>query len=400
MIINGYDHFGGKHGETGALRNILTCEGIVAPHTNKPFTEEMLFGIGGGIGVGYFVYEFKHRPFLILGTRNSWEGSRGFFKGICDRLNIPAPIKETGSKKAAQSNLNSALEDGHPALAWVDLASLPYFFLPADLLKYFSHTVSVCGYDKENDLYFIDDRASTPISISAAAFESARAAIGSNKNAIMITEKPSKLSDLKTAIEQGIKVCCDGLLNPRLKNFGLAALSKWADLIANPKDAKGWPKVFKPGLHMFQALMSTYENIKTVGTGGSAFRLMYADFLDEASDVLKKPSIKQNADLYRNAAQAWSQLADAALPDSIKPFKQARKLASQKSQLFEEKGEPALPKIEKINEELKRLESEVTDSFPLKENEQMDLLNNLKDRILKAHEAEEKAIITLQNELF
>lgn len=51
--IGTYRQFGGVHPETAALANVLAANQIVAPHTGRPFSEAMLFGISGGLGMGY-----------------------------------------------------------------------------------------------------------------------------------------------------------------------------------------------------------------------------------------------------------------------------------------------------------------------------------------------------------
>src|SRR5262249_31648748 len=53
MRVENYAHFGGKHGESAALKNLLTHAGVRNPVTGAPFTEALCFGIAGGIGAGY-----------------------------------------------------------------------------------------------------------------------------------------------------------------------------------------------------------------------------------------------------------------------------------------------------------------------------------------------------------
>ena len=53
MRVAGFAHFGGRHAESAAIRNILAFHGVLDPATGKPFTEAMCFGIAGGIGAGY-----------------------------------------------------------------------------------------------------------------------------------------------------------------------------------------------------------------------------------------------------------------------------------------------------------------------------------------------------------
>ena len=75
MILDEYKPRGGKHPETAALKNVLAHHGVKAPHTGQPFSEDMLLGIGGGLGIGYILWEFKEPALkaLVLGFRNNWQ---------------------------------------------------------------------------------------------------------------------------------------------------------------------------------------------------------------------------------------------------------------------------------------------------------------------------------------
>jgi hypothetical protein len=53
LILKDYNGFGFNELNSGTLRNVLEYQGVVAPHTGEPFTDAMLFGIGGGVGVEY-----------------------------------------------------------------------------------------------------------------------------------------------------------------------------------------------------------------------------------------------------------------------------------------------------------------------------------------------------------
>src|SRR6476659_3953842 len=89
-IVAGYSRFGGKHGDTGTLRNILAQMGVTAPHTGQGYSEEMLLGLGGGIGAGYWVFEFGHSPDLVIGLRHSWENNVEFLRKTCERIGATA----------------------------------------------------------------------------------------------------------------------------------------------------------------------------------------------------------------------------------------------------------------------------------------------------------------------
>ena len=396
MKIEGYNQFGGYHSETGALRNILAYLGVVAPHTGEPFTEEMLLGIGGGIGATYFVYQFNQQPYLLLTLRYLAETYEGFLQATSARLGASANIKGTGSQKLAEANLKEALEGGRPPIAWVDLSKTPYFFQPDYLAGYFPDIVVVCDLDEAAGQALIDYRASTLLSLTLEELAAARASIRSQKNRTMVVEPPSQPASLKSAIEAGIRDCCNRMLAPRIKNLGLPALVKWADLVSNSKAKDGWVQAFQPGLHLYQALMAVYCAIEAGGTGGSAFRAMYARFLEEAQDVVGNPTLGEVAGQLQEAAALWSAVADAALPDAVDLFKEYKESVIRRDQVFQEQGASASSEIAMLNENLQALEAQATDAFPLNEQQANELLANLRDHILRVHGAEEKAISTLQ----
>ena len=55
----GSSHLTGNVPAATALRILLTAAGVRAPHTNAPFTEAMVYGIAGGIGIGVFSFLYE-----------------------------------------------------------------------------------------------------------------------------------------------------------------------------------------------------------------------------------------------------------------------------------------------------------------------------------------------------
>ena len=400
MIIQNYKQFGGAHSETAALKNVLAHAGVSAPHTKKPYTEAMLLGIGGGVGAGYFMFEMCDGKWLVLGARHQWQHTgAGFLQTISKRIGATATVKESGGVKAAAANLKEALKAGRPAITWGSLAGMPYYGLPIELLKMYVHVFVVYGWDEKNNRVCLDDRAATPLHLTPSQLAVSRAAITSLKNRILTIKAPAKPADLKQAIHAGIRDCCDEMLDPKIKNFGLPSLEKWADLITDTKDKKGWPQVFKPGLHLYRALLGTYHQIENGGTGGSAFRTMYADFLDEAATVLDKksqPVLRDAALQYRKSAKLWSALAKAALPEDVKLLGEAREVTAVKYQLFAARGASAESQMPKINRRLAAIEAEAAKDFPLNAKQTRELFDDLHNHVRKVYEAEDKAISLLQ----
>jgi len=397
LIVPGYAHFGGKHHETAHLRNILTHLGVVSPHTGKPYTEEILLGIGGGIGFGYFLYEVCGGTFLAVGGRHVWGSTKAeFMQGICGRLGCRVTTKEAGGQRAATENLHEALERGRPAVVWVGQAGLPWHALSLEWLKGYMYCVVVYGYDEKADRYLVGDRSRRPATISSKDLAVARPAIVSLRSRTLVIDPPSRPPDLRKAVKDGIQACVISMTKPPIANYGLAGIAKWADLVANPKDAKGWPRVLSAGRPLYDALARVYQYLEVEGAGGGAFRSMYADFLDEASDLLDTASLRDVARLYREAAAAWTDLAEAALPDDVPLFARTRALMIEKARLFEVKGEEAIPEMTRLREQLEDLARVSKESFPLDEAGVEAHRAGMRRRLEELHRMETGAIEALR----
>lgn len=398
MAVVDFKQFGGKYNESASVQKVLEYLGVIAPHTGRPFSEEMLLGIGGGMGITYFAFEFSDTANCYIGTEyHTYTQEPLFMPKICQRLALKETVKETAGSRTAENSLKSALEAGHPVIVWLDLASLAYQAMPPELIKYFYHRAVVYGFDEAENKVYISDKAAVPFTVTPEELAASRIAITSQKNRMMTVEVPKGVGDLKTAVLAGINDFWRGMLEPSINNFGLPALLKWAELITNPKDKKGWPKLFPPGEKLYAALRGVFFWLEIYNTPGGGMRDMYAGFLEEASQVLGQPALKEIAQQYRECARQWTALANAALPDSEAPFKEAKELMRQKKTLLETQGEAAIPEMRQIEIRLKEIRGEMREAFPLNPVQSQELLASLRTQILALHDAEQKAIAPLRS---
>ncbi len=390
--------FGGKHPPTAALKTVLAQLGVSAPHTSEPYSEEMLLGIGGGIGAGYMLFQYEGTdPMVMVGARHLWHSDNvDFLRKTCSRLSLGSGVLETRSLKAAESNLRKALDRNVPVIAWLDLASLPYFPTPRRLKGGMYHQLAVLAVDSESDEVLLADRAPTVLRVPWHQLAEARAIIKTYKNRIMVVEPRATEADLEDALRNGIRDCWRGLLNPKMKSFGLPSIGSWADLVTNARDKRGWPNVFTDPMHLYGALTWVHHWIETAGTGGGALRPTYADFLVQAGDLLDQPGLRAVAEGYREAGRAWSALAVAVLPDDVPLLKESRELRRSMSTLFETRGADALPEITNAAERVSTLESEIAASFPLTPTEISDLLASIGDHVRHVYDLEMAAAQQLQ----
>lgn len=400
ISVEGYDQFGGHHWETGSLRNVLAYHGLRAPHTGEAFSEPMLLGLTGGIGAMYFVFEYEGiAPHVALGTRYPFDAVDNVIK----RLGLPAAVKQTKSQKKSVDTLLSALVVGEAAMVWADMFTLSYNQLPPSPFPAMMPIV-VFAYDIERELVRIADRATVPLTTSSGELAAARARQGNLKNRMISFEFEDAANfvyeDFETAVEDAIRACLKLYTEepPRgaANNFGLAALDKWADLVANSSVKKGWPRVFAEPGHLYEALKETYSAIEHRGTGGAAARPQYAAFLEESAVLLDRPALRDAAEQFRTAGKRWTDVALAALPESVDAFRDTRELIGQSRELFKQHGNQAWREMEVISGRLNTLKTEVGRDFPLDESARAALLESLSSCIQAMREAEADAVDTLR----
>ncbi len=392
-ILTNYRPGGGIHPETATLANALAYQSATAPHTGKPWSEEMLFGIGGGIGIGYILWEFKSQAHAILtmGFQHRWNYPREFVGALLDRIDARHRFLETGGAKTAQANLETVLAEGYPAICWVDQALLPYLHVPADYHGCFGWIVTIYGIDAIARVVLVDDLSKKPFLISIDQLTKARTKIGSYKSRILTVDAPRNVR-LEPAVRAGIQDCTSQLLSGS-DTFGLDALAKWARLITDKKDKKGWPVVFPDGKGLYGALVSLHDAICHQGTDGSGLRGMYADFLSEAAKAFEDQNLAALARKYRSVAKRWSRLAETAL--SPETFAETHDLIEKKNVILRTKGQEGVARLQTYSARLEALRVRHNDQCPLDAKKRGALLESLRGQLEEIYEAEKNAARSL-----
>ena len=396
MKIESYTQIGGIHPETATITNILASQGVVAPHNNKPLTEAMVFGVAGGLGCGYILWEFKKydSAVLVLGFQNRWNYPMEYMQRLCDRLGITAEFKVTGGKKKAASELDEVLAGQQPAVTWVDQQSLPYFFMRPMYDGCFGHYVSVFG--SEEDRYLIDDRATVPFQVEKTVFNQARARIGSYKNRLLCISAEAASIDIESPIRAGLADCID-YMGRDSQTFAIPVYRKWARLMTDSKNKKGWPKVFGNQNGLYSTLRSLYESIELFGTGGGGLRGLYAEFLEEADSVLGNGGLADAAAEYLELAKLWSSFGSVVLPESVPALAETRRLLTKKYAIFNEKGGEGLEELQTISENLVDMEEELNSHLALSESEMNELFSDMQERLFEIYDTEKRALDVLRS---
>lgn len=319
---------GGQDPDSAALASVLTHHGVTAPDGDR-LSEALLFGVAGGLGAGYILWEFAHHnsATLVLGFNNQWQYVASGIRAALERLGIAVDEHSTGGMRGAAQRLDAHADAGRPALVWPDRQMLGHWYLPPHLEAHGGHTVVV--YGRRDGRFHIDDRTLAPLTVAEADLHRARARVGSYKNLLLAPRPapgPLEPDRLRAAVIAGIDDCVRQL-SLTSTSFSLPAWRKWGRLMTDARNAKGWPRVFADGAGLVGALMSVWEGVSQNGMTGGHLRDLYTDFLDEAAHLLGADFGTARAAL-RESARRWIHLGDIAADADDPDFARLRGLTA------------------------------------------------------------------------
>ncbi len=305
---------GGIHPDTSSLANALANRGITNPTNSRPLSEAMILGVGGGLGAEYILWQFEKYDHAVvtIGFRNNSQYPDRWFRKTCERLGVPVEIHETSGERRAAGHLQDALASGLPAIAFISSADLPYWHLPSEESGMWGHSIVVFG--QQSDRFLVDDRNLKPLSLPGQDLAAARGRIPSYKNRLLVVDPAAvELNDdtLLKAVESGLADQVEHL-SSKSDSFSLPAIVKWARMLTDERNPKGWGQVFVDGHGLVEALVSAHVGLSEVGIHGGNLRSLYADFLKEASKITGRP-LGEAERAYRKAAKSWEEFASICL---------------------------------------------------------------------------------------
>jgi hypothetical protein len=395
-VLPNYHQFDGLHWETGTVRNYFDYQGVKAPHTGQPYSEALLMGVSGGAVMGYFVFAYEgYDPQARILTRNTFDP----FETMLQRLGVVQERRHTANPDKAVKNLIDVLEEGSPALVWVDMFGLPYEHQSQAEGIWHMFPVLVYGYDEAGDRVDVADRARLPLSMTTGQLANLRARVKNVKHRVLTLDIPDE-EKLPAAVQAGIwdtiRLFTEKPPKGARHNFGLAAYQRWAEMLASPKKKGSWAKEFPAGSKLYAGLTCAFWDINIFGKDGKAERDVYADFLDEASLILGKPDLKSVAQQFRASAAAWNDLSAALLPDWSPPLAETRQLMLRQHRLFLDEGATSLSERQTIGDRLKVIRGQMEEDFPLNEAEVVGLQGAIAEQVLRIHDIEAAAVADLR----
>jgi hypothetical protein len=375
------DHLAGRIPATTALRVLLQQAGT-------EYSEPLLFLLAGGIGAGVFAfqYEKEDQASLFLAGRHLWADDQAYLTAAAKRLGFRTVVKESTSARAAEEQLRAALDEGHPVIAWVDLAHLPHRAAPARLSGGGYHVITV--YAISDDDALIGDLAPEPITIPLRDLGIARQRIAKQRNRLLWLERAKSTGKPPTRealIDEALVTCVTTLTKAKMANFRLDAFEELADRMAGT-NKESWAQMFPPGGRMWAALCSFHDCVTNYFTGGGLCRAIFAEGLREAG-------LPRAADAYADLAQRWTAAGSLALPDKYPACLETRELLDRKAELARTGG--PVREIRACWERLDRLGAEARKQFPLPAAEAAALRGELAHQVRDLFVRETAALAAL-----
>lgn len=291
-IIKNYSHKVASHCESGIVRNLLNFNGI-------DVTEAVVFGIGAGVDFVYLNFLKYFSPFPLTIVRSQMGK---IFKNVKKLCNVKFFYKQLKNTDITINKINKLIDSDIPVAVCVDMFYMKY--LPPFMHIHVPfHFVILYGRDKNN--YAVSDPYYQ--SVATLSIDSLRTAISthamfSKDNLVTYIESVPNNINWEKAIIKGLQRTCNKMLPPSFINaypiLGVTGIKTFAKKILD------WPKEYK-GIPLREGIIYTATGFEEQGTGGGAFRLIYAAFLQEASKILNLPGLNELAGKMVENGKEW-----------------------------------------------------------------------------------------------
>ena len=301
--IEPFPHFAaldGCHCITSSLARIFH-------HAGRPLSEEMLLGLGAGMGFIYWRTKFGDDDSVFVGGRDNL---KNFYQDLGNRTGVAIREKQTASAAKAEKELLQLLIDRKPVMLGGDMGMLPWFDLPKDY-HFGGHTFVACGFDGGDVILCSDiDQKSSGVKkgfFAPITLAQLRKVRGSPfkpfppKNLWLEFDFSGFRKPRKDDILGSIRQTIDAELRPPIKNFGIRGIRHTADELLK------WPDQFSDRT-LRMTLFNLYVFVEVGGTGGGCFRPMYARFLKEAAEITRNRALLEAAEQFTHIGEGFSRV--------------------------------------------------------------------------------------------
>ncbi len=291
--VPGFEHRVASHCESGSLRNLLG-------HAGVEVSEAMVFGIGSGPAFYYLFFTKGPSTFPLVGIRNP-PGS--ILRNVARLTGVEVRVEQPRTTSKALARAESLLLAGTPVAASVEMFRMRY--LP-DFMRVHApfHFVVLLGREGErfavSDPYHPEVAGLDREDLVEAWATGARMA---RDNLMCHVGRVPAAIDWRRASLRAIRRTCRAMVLPpgvgSLFWFvGVEGMRTYARRI------RDWPARHR-GVRLREGILFNAVGFEDQGTGGAAFRLMYAAFLQEVADLARAPALAEIAERFVAHGRRW-----------------------------------------------------------------------------------------------
>lgn len=289
-----FEHETGAHCGSTSLRDLST-------YYDWGFDEPTCFGLGEGLGFSYI--ELPESPHRAIFGRTGWL-ERAFF----ENLGISHTIHEGEPFDAAWRSIKTQIDGGDPVMIFSDLFYLDYYETNTHFAP---HSLLVVGYEETGEteyVYLADSEFTESQRLPVDRLEKALTSdyVVPLQCRYLTIDDPTPTVTFENAAEQAIRSTVATMLDThegtrQSKYFTGQGIDEIETFAA---DLPNWTELPDPSW----TARFAYQNIERRGTGGGAFRRLYANFLDESAATIPIPPTA-SAEM-SEIANGWSELGE------------------------------------------------------------------------------------------
>lgn len=298
MTITDFPNDRRIHCETGCFVNTMKYYGV-------DISEEMVFGIGGGIYLLFTpLIKLDGLPILVLRTKPSC-----IYRNASKRLGLSVHEMTFGDDKdKAMSALAELVDRGIPVTVVSNIFHIPYMapYTP-DKMNFNGHNMVIIG--REGDRYTVaDPEMKLPNDdytyIDDVDLRITRFMPGPHTphGRLYYFDKPAagqfENFDFRPACFNGLKEACYNMIGIPFHYFGAKGIHYMA------KKVRHWDRKHTPE-QIDDALYNYYRLLERAGTGGSGYRYLYSRFLSQCGEMFQSDALAVSAESLTKAADAW-----------------------------------------------------------------------------------------------
>jgi hypothetical protein len=291
-FVPGHEHVAGVSCGPTSLRDVLAAQGA-------PLTEAMVFGLGAGLGF-YFLPSTSGLSRSFFGRRLELEVE------CCERLGLTLQDHRPGDAARAWDEVKAAALAGRLPIVVTDLRYLPYY---ATQSHFNGHMVTLAGFDEERGEVYLGDTdrpglQTVTLAQLALARASEAAPVGAHHHQWLEVHGALQAplgQVLAERVPEAIRANGRALLED---DTGIGGRSGLRAFVA---DLPTWPSL----RDFARCAQEGFNAVEKRGTGGGFFRVLYAQFLDEAQALRPDLKLKAIAHECRELAWEWGELATA-----------------------------------------------------------------------------------------